>query len=101
MTKAAVLPVPVRACPITSTPANARGMKPAWTGVGERYSALASDSIIRTDNPRSPNAASADGPLEVVLRGEWVGKGDLVWAEEIVSDCKRAIGAAKRRSVTQ
>jgi len=53
--------------------------------VGERYSALASDSIVRGDNPRSLNAASADGSLGVLLRVGWVGKGGSIWAERGVN----------------
>ena len=52
MTKAAVLPVPVRACPSTSTPASARGIKPACTGVGVRYSAFANASRMTGDRER-------------------------------------------------
>ena len=39
MPKAAVLPVPVLAWPMTSRPSSALGMKAAWMGVGCKYRA--------------------------------------------------------------
>jgi len=37
MAKAAVLPVPVWACPVTSLPAIIKGIIPRWMGVGWVY----------------------------------------------------------------
>lgn len=55
MAKAAVLPVPVRAWPNTSSPESALGIIPACTGVGSRYAARASAASIVSERPRSPN----------------------------------------------
>ena len=48
------MPVPVRAWPSTSTPASARGMMPACTGVGSAYAARSSAASIVS---RAPNRA--------------------------------------------
>ena len=59
MQKAAVLPVPVCAWPIRSTPASACGISPAWIGVGSRYSASSRAASMTFDSPMPAKPAGA------------------------------------------
>src|SRR5665811_1434623 len=53
--KAAVLPVPVCAMPMTSRPCMARGMVWAWIGVGVTYFSSTSARVIGSTRPKSLN----------------------------------------------
>src|SRR5665213_1895859 len=53
--KAAVLPVPVCAMPITSRPCSTSGMVWAWIGVGVRYFSAARARRIGSARPKSLN----------------------------------------------
>ena len=66
MAKAAVLPVPVWAWPIKSTPARARGISPAWIGVGSRYSASSSAASMTCDRPMAAKAEGGRASAPVV-----------------------------------
>src|SRR5688572_18442349 len=57
---AAVLPVPVAACPSTSRPASIGGMARRWMGVGSSYpsSASAARSSARRPRPLNPTSAT-------------------------------------------
>src|SRR6266508_3488898 len=73
--KAKVLPVPVRAWPITSVPVTASGMASAWIGNGWVTPTASKASAIAGETPRSRNVVSAISPLSPSARPAGQGLG--------------------------
>ena len=72
MQKAAVLPVPVCAWPIRSMPARARGISPAWMGVGSRYSASSRAASMTFESPMPAKPGGLDpAGFDCAFAGRW------------------------------